>query len=568
MKQSISSRKRGCKRRFYGCLLLLIFLTLLLCGGLFFFLHEVTAAAESPPPRDVFLLIDNSHSMFEKGGEGSAPDFLRIDAARLFISYLGIDDGRTVHRCGVIAFGTEAQSVVALTPLDSPARRAAVFEQIRQPERMGWTDHVAALALAQRQIEQSDGGNRPALVMLTDGKPEWEQTPPAEEVTAYREQLGRQAAWLAERDIPLYIILLANDDAAADPEIAAVWTPLWQEMAATTPGGAFFQARRAGDLLGIYHDIVVKLAGNDTEGAIISTAVPPQGLNQTVPVEAGLARVTFVVSKSHPDLRLTILRPGGAPLTAADPNVRYAGGAREELWTVDAPAAGAWQVQASGEGRLIVWKDFRLAPATPTATTTTTASATPSPPTATPPPAATPLPSPTRRLTAAVATPAPLPFSPTAQPKTRRQEANSRRNRMQWGVLIFTLGTLLVAGRQWYLARRPKVSGSIRILAGPGTENGYGVIDLDDRQQRRITLGGPEADVTFLGATAQVTIRPAAESVDDIYPMMISGQDGAQLNEQPLSPDRPRSLNDADIITLDQHRLRYENLRLRRAGDR
>ena len=139
---------KGCRQWSLGCLLIVLLFVGLLCGLLTFLLKPRSVSAAGEEPLAVWLLIDNSNSMYEKDGVGSDPDLLRLDAARLFLSYLGVDEQDLVHQAGVIFFGTGAETVVPLTPLTDDENRAALFSQISDPPRMGWTDHLVALQLA------------------------------------------------------------------------------------------------------------------------------------------------------------------------------------------------------------------------------------------------------------------------------------------------------------------------------------------------------------------------------------------------------------------------------------
>src|SRR5690606_25330668 len=143
-------------------------------GLLWFAIGEAQGQEPASDPLAVYLLIDNSNSMWEKGGIGSDPQLLRIDAARLFISYLGVDESRLTHQCAVIFCGSEAQTVAPLTPLNSQAQREQMLGTIGNPQRMGWSDHAAALDLALAGVSTFEPGVQPAVVLLTDGRPEWD----------------------------------------------------------------------------------------------------------------------------------------------------------------------------------------------------------------------------------------------------------------------------------------------------------------------------------------------------------------------------------------------------------
>jgi hypothetical protein len=552
------SPARGCRRLVLGCFVVFILAGVLSCALLFLAIHSLEAAiqpqsVEEAKPLAVYLLIDNSNSMFEKEGIGSDPALLRIEAARLFISYLGVDDSDLTHACSVIFFGGEANIVVPMTPLSSDRRRAEIYALIAQPGRMRWTDHGLALALAHENIATvASAGRQPAIVLLTDGKPEWDDRPTAAEIEAYAARLRRQGTELGQAGIPLFIILLANEATDADPDIAAVWQPVWEEMVQSTPGGRFYTARQAEGLAGIYHDIVVAISGGQTDGPVVSDEVGPAGLRQDVEVEADLARLTLVIRKSQPELTVTILQPGGTPLSDAQPRVRHAGQpgvTGEEIWVVDDPVPGTWTVLADGQGRVIVWKDYRTKPAP-------MASPTPAP-TATP----TPAPTGTPRPTQVIVTPAPhrtaVPYS--LPPEARATIAETKTFPWPWVVLApLAAGLARVVYRQLH-GRQPIVEGELHAVAGPGFADGQAVVELDSLNKASITIGPSPADIPLTGTDRCITLRPGPR-LGDSQQMLVSGPPEALLDGRPLGPDQP--LNDLATLTLGPNELQYQNLRL------
>lgn len=400
--KQLSGKKqlRKIKWRAGGCCLLILLILLLGCGGLVYLSREVLAQEQIPASQQILLLVDNSQSMFDT----SDPDLLRIEAARLFITYLGVDSSRTAHQLGVIFFGTEAETRVPLTALNDDLKRKDILGLIANPPAMGWTNPQAALDLADGAFDgagATDTGQ--AIILLTDGKPEWRKDPSATETEQVIARLKETAGRYSEQGIPLFIILLHDADVrAADPEIEAVYVPLWQEMAQTTPGGRFYRIDRSETLIDIYHDIVVSLTRRQSDGVVIETVVQTETVER-VPVEDGLAQMTFVIRKSNPELAVAIFQPDGSPLSSRVPGVKRAGAGLEEIWAIDQPQPGVGAVQINGQGEVKVWKDFYPAPPTPTLTPSATPTLTPtSVPTKTPSPTLTP-------TSAPLATHTPLP---------------------------------------------------------------------------------------------------------------------------------------------------------------
>ena len=89
-----------------GCCLAIFALALLLllgaCVALGWGVAKWTEAAEELG-LDVMLVIDQSGSLWELGGVGTDPELLRMEGARLFAAYLGVDGAAANYRtrCGV-----------------------------------------------------------------------------------------------------------------------------------------------------------------------------------------------------------------------------------------------------------------------------------------------------------------------------------------------------------------------------------------------------------------------------------------------------------------------------------
>ncbi|MBN1814836.1 MAG: VWA domain-containing protein [Anaerolineae bacterium] len=351
---------------------------------------------------DVILVIDNSNSMFDKAGIGSDPELRRIEAAHLFIHYQGVDSGMTDHRVGVIFFGGTARSVVPLTFLNQSERRAEIAGLIAHPERMQWTDPVAALALSQQILETDSAPDRErVVVLLTDGKPEWDTTPTAEERASVIAELEALGQAYTQQGITLFVMLLENAATDGDSEIAQVYVPLWRALTSST-GGRFYAVREADALIDVYHDILLTLSGGVTAGTVVDAQVTGERQVHTIAVESALRRVTFVVRVNQTsstadqvnDMTVVLARPSGRALQSSDAGVRHSAYGNTAIWAIDHPEAGTWSVQIEGQGSVTVWKDYVPEP-------TSTPSPTPTPvphPTATPSPVPTVTPAPTLKV--------------------------------------------------------------------------------------------------------------------------------------------------------------------------
>ncbi len=395
-------RSRWWHRIRRGCGIVLLLLLLLACTScvLLGALVGRATASETHTGLDVILVVDNSNSTFDKGGIGSDPELWRIEAAQMFINYLGVDSGQFFHRLGVVFFGGEAELMVPLTPLADQARRAEMASLIANPQRMDWTDPLAALELARDTVMgERVGGGQPVVVLLTDGKPEWDGNATIVERQAAVKELEQMGQDYAANGIRLFTILLSNEATDADPEIETVYTPMWNELAQTTKG-RFYPVRQADDLIDIYHDILVVLSELQTDGQIVEAELEEETQVEMVAVEPGLARVTFVVRTGQTvgqdaDLTVTIHRPDGEVLRPDDANVQHAAHGTTAIWAIAYPQPGNWTVVMAGRGTVSVWKDYLVAPVTPTVMP----SPTPLPTmTCTPTPAPTVIPTPAPQL--------------------------------------------------------------------------------------------------------------------------------------------------------------------------
>jgi len=292
---------------------------------------------------------------------GSDPGLLRVQAANLFIAYLGVDTARTGNRLGVVHFGGQSELVVPLTPLDSPGQRRSIQAAIADPRRLDWTDPLEALQLAYRTLfphGQRDPDRQPVVILLTDGKPELPDTGTSQRA-AYVADLRALVDRFRERGCPIFTIALSNAATDADPDIQTVYRNLWQEIAARTPPAEYHEARTADDLPRIYHAVVARLVGAEADVPAIEVPVSGQ-VTRTLIVDAGLARMTLVVLRSDPALEVRLLRPGGAPARSDDPDVRHAGvpgSTREEIWSVAEPRPGRWTLELRGHGTVLIWQD-------------------------------------------------------------------------------------------------------------------------------------------------------------------------------------------------------------------
>ena len=560
---------RGCRTRLKGCLLWVLLLGGVATLGYLILRNTGTAEAitSDTRPLSVHLLIDNSNSMFDLNGYGSDPGLLRIDAARLFISYLGVDDPYAQHRCSIFFFGGEVVSVIDRALLRQTAERQAIFAAIQQPTRLGWTDQLGVLSQAENRLNNDiDQEWEPVIILLTDGKPQLEQLGAVDD--SYIAQLQQLSKRLRGASVPLYIILLANEVTDQDEEITQIWRPLWQEM--TTENGGFYEARTAEDLPHIYHDIVVSLSGGEPAPPLIQVELDGRTYRESVPVSTDLARLTFVISKDEPDVQVAIFDSYGNRLTTSLPEVRYAGGAQaaEEIWVIDNPSAGEWFIELQGLGEVTVWGDLferenekrngvEIATSTPiTILPTPTEHPTLTPQTVVMLPATSATPHPTFSPTATTILFS-TPTAETSQVLSTATPTIPSPNYWLWasGLTVLVSGSAGVGyWQQWQ--KRPLVAGT---LYQPSTGQFW---ELDEWQKTGLRIGGGEDVDLLIPQTThafQIKISPTTAEIM----LQADTEQVMSHNNNLLDPGTAVPLQDMDLITLDGVCLRYENLRLR-----
>lgn len=583
-----------------GCLVVL-FLLLVLAVLLIFLLAQ-QAHAQSPPIYDIVLVIDQSGSMWDCGGQGTDPDQLRVDAAHLFINYLGADAGSSRYRLALLHFGGTTRLMAPLTELRDTAAREQLIIAASNPEPIGWTNPLAALQTARDLLH--DGalpGSRRVVLLMTDGEPAWPAGQPVDR-PHYRQQLQQVAEHFAAEQTDLFFVHLRATDTPCGRRAIAEWLDLWQQMAGQTPNGALFTAMHADDLVPIYHAVVRRLTGASDSQTLVQAADLPadQPLQVSVPVTEPLASMTLVVVKGNAETVVVIQDPAGQLAAPLAPGITAVGvQTKQEVWRVEQPALGVWQVLLTGSGKVTVWQDRVRPPPTPTltatapptATPTPSATATPSPtptdsPTPTPTDTATPTETPTETPTATAtptATPTDIPTAtqtpsatptaippPTATPPPTPAEpppppAPPPR---PWG--WYSLGVLFLAalGLVWRRANSgPWLYGELKPESGPSDLGpGADLIeeDLSSRRRRRLWLGiGGRGQWRLPGWRGRAVIELDAQGRVCLAPAnrggaRITAGDPPLLNGHPLLQRTP--LKDGDRITCGSYRLRFENL--------
>jgi len=126
------------------------------------------------PTLDVIMLIDESETMWNH----TDTEGVRVNTVNFFIDMLSSERSGSVHRLGIVAFGTEPY-VIPYTLLDSQVaaeelkeQYAAVHKSIESHKDEEYTDINKALGAALAMIEQkSDPNRKTAILLISDGQP-------------------------------------------------------------------------------------------------------------------------------------------------------------------------------------------------------------------------------------------------------------------------------------------------------------------------------------------------------------------------------------------------------------
>ncbi|MDF2629872.1 MAG: hypothetical protein K0R39_3703 [Symbiobacteriaceae bacterium] len=283
--------------------------------------------AEVPAARaDIILVLDRSGSMVKNDPQG-----LTDIGPQVFVDMLEPDD-----RVAVVAFDTNARVLLPLSPVgDGSAARKALTEMGRPAGQ--WTDIKAALTAAMEQVGQPTAERAPAVLLLTDGKPETQAdgVPPG-----YREEMAQVVSRLAGRAVPVFTVGLGAADAETLGQIA------------TGTRAEAFAATSAAQAVEVFTEVLSRVKERRvvlsfTEDLAPGVAGPVHSFQ--VPPYTRLLTLSGVATGG---VALKGTAPGGGALEAA-PGARLSQGANYAVLTIPSPAPGTWSVQLAGEGRAV-----------------------------------------------------------------------------------------------------------------------------------------------------------------------------------------------------------------------
>ncbi len=281
---------------------------------------------------DAVLTIDSSGSM-----KYNDPLRLRVPAAKLFVSLLGVDD-----RVAVISFSDLGYPVIGLTAPQPVRDRRLLFDAIdRISSRGAHTNLYDALRSAQKMlVREGNPDRRRYIILMSDGKMDTGHRTLDRSLTRRIEtqllpQLRKQGIRVDT------IAFTANSDAALLGIIARDTL------------GQFRLARTDTDLHRVFTDIF-----ESTKHPNMLVVKGGRFL-----VDDSVKEVTVVASKSGAGVKIVLQNPRGVRYSAhtALPSMRWFGSTLFDMITVPHPDPGRWAVLASsGADKAYVLTDLKL----------------------------------------------------------------------------------------------------------------------------------------------------------------------------------------------------------------
>lgn len=134
-----------------------IYLLLFYLSNTFIFAADITANNHI----DAVLVIDTSNSM-----NGSDPKKIAVDGVKLFVDMLESSGSRV----GVIGFNDKVTFKTGLKEINSFNDKQNLIDDIGKINYIGYTDIGLALKEAEKMLySQTDKGNKPMIILFTDG---------------------------------------------------------------------------------------------------------------------------------------------------------------------------------------------------------------------------------------------------------------------------------------------------------------------------------------------------------------------------------------------------------------
>jgi hypothetical protein len=327
------------------------------------------------PSLDVIMLVDESETMWNH----TDTEGVRVNTVNFFIDMLSSEQSGSLHRLGIVAFGTEPY-VIPYTLLDSQAaaeglkeQYLAVHKSIESHKDEEYTDINKALRAALTMMEQEgDPNQKSAIILVSDGQPTNPQVSEKkgqDAVVAYLNETRNLLEKLGDypyvenicpstKGAPLYMVGMGVDklEESSSPDFIALYREFWQAVSARA-NGYYKEAKKVQEMQGIGTYIFSEL--------LCTPATPSLAVHSPQIIEYQVYKsyyqIFFTISaKENPELEAKVYRPredgtaGEVALSKDEEGVSWqSNGIDYEVWGAryTEPWAGTWQVVLEGEGR-------------------------------------------------------------------------------------------------------------------------------------------------------------------------------------------------------------------------
>jgi uncharacterized protein YegL len=300
--------------------------------------------AGRPPGMDLFLLMDESGSMYGEGG--TDPQQLRYEAAKYLVQNLPVKeaDAAQPHRLAIIHFGDAAVSRPLIDLIPGNAEELA--QNIAHVgKHLGNTSFIEALKAVKSVAEAappSKHTRQRIIAMFTDGEPDDRRRLRLEqyfrEIGAFRQQ--------HLSDFQFYVIGI---DTTPDRARWAKSRGLWE--AEVGRSNVFFITEMR-ELYAKYNEVIRRIFEIPEVSPDIVTA---ETAFEVLPY---LDRLEFHIFPESKQLKLGIVRPDQRPVQAQDRDVSWRTGEGYDILTIAEPQPGAWKYRIlEGKGRIRVHRN-------------------------------------------------------------------------------------------------------------------------------------------------------------------------------------------------------------------
>jgi len=282
-------------------------------------LHKYRPSAPESSPVSAVEVIDRSGSMGVDGKLGDAKA-----AGKQFVDMMNIGD-----KIGVVSYSSSARVDFPLTEITSEAVRAQARSAIDSLSPSGMTSIGAGVYAADQQLDRFPTDPARAILVMTDG---WHNTAPhpIDIINTH-----------VDSDIVIYTIGFGP---GADASLLG--------QMASLRNGQYYYAPTSAELRQIYSSLAGRLTGQQT--VLNTSGIVGQGgqETQTAVIDPSVRQARFVVDWGGSDIDLVLVAPDGTVIdhaaAATYPNVSLVVGDTYEIYTVDYPLPGEWQITVQG----------------------------------------------------------------------------------------------------------------------------------------------------------------------------------------------------------------------------